>query len=416
MARLTTPLNNTQIEKAKPQEKEYTLSDGKGLYLLIKPNGAKLWRFNYYKPYTNPKKRALISVGSYPDVSLQQARQIKEEYNALLAQNIDPQTHRTENAITEQNRLINTFAYVAEQWKASKQGVLKPLTLSKNWRIVEIYLLPHLKNMPIDKIIPALVKPVLDIPYKANKFGTFKKVMGFLNEILDYAVNSLFIIPLNPCSNIKKAFEAKPRGEFAYIPFEELPLFCERLQNSNIDLLTRYLIQWQLLTMVRANEVVTAEYADIDEKQRLWVIPPEKMKQEHGGKPHIVPLSKQAYALLQKIKTLSNGNGYLFPSVRTKTGIMNPQTANKAIRKSLGYTKGILTAHGLRKTVSSYLHEQGVLPDVVELCLSHTIRGLRGVYNKAEYFPQRRQAMQLWADYVAQCMAKSGTNHLKLVA
>lgn len=212
MARLTTPLNNTQIEKAKPQEKEYTLSDGKGLYLLIKPNGAKLWRFNYYKPYTNPKKRALISVGSYPDVSLQQARQIKEEYNALLAQNIDPQTHRTENAITEQNRLINTFAYVAEQWKASKQGVLKPLTLSKNWRIVEIYLLPHLKNMPIDKIIPALVKPVLDIPYKANKFGTFKKVMGFLNEILDYAVNSLFIIPLNPCSNIKKAFEAKPRG------------------------------------------------------------------------------------------------------------------------------------------------------------------------------------------------------------
>ncbi|XHO12873.1 tyrosine-type recombinase/integrase [Mannheimia haemolytica] len=224
------------------------------------------------------------------------------------------------------------------------------------------------------------------------------------------------MIPLNPCSNIKKAFEAKPRGEFAYIPFEELPEFCERLQNSNLELLTRYLIQWQLLTMIRANEAVTAEYTDIDEEKRLWVIPPQKMKQKHGGKPHIVPLSKQAYSLLQKIKTLANGNGYLFPSVRTKTGRMNPQTVNKAIRKSLGYSKEALTAHGLRKTTSSYLHEKGILPDVVELCLSHTIGGLRGVYNKAKYLPQRREAMQLWGDYVAQCMAKSGVSHLKLVA
>lgn len=127
MARSTTPLNSTQIDKAKPKEKEYTLADGKGLYLLVKPNGTKLWRFNYYKPYTNPKKQALISIGSYPDVSLQQARQTKDEYNALLAQNIDPQAHRIETTITEQNRLVNTFAYVAEQWKASKEDVIKPL-------------------------------------------------------------------------------------------------------------------------------------------------------------------------------------------------------------------------------------------------------------------------------------------------
>lgn len=414
MARSTTPLNNTQIDKAKPKEKEYSLADGKGLYLLIKPNGAKLWRFNYYKPYTTPKKRALIGLGAYPEVSLQQARQIREEFNTLIAQNIDPQHHKAEKTITEQNRLINTFAYVAEQWKASKEGVIKPLTLSKNWRIIEIYLLPYLKDMPIDKIIPAVVKPVLDIPYKANKAEMFRKSMRLLNEVLDYAVNALFIIPLNPCSNIKKAFEPKARGEFAYITFEELPEFCERLQNSNLDILTRYLIQWQLLTMVRAKEAVTAEYADIDEEKRLWIIPPEKMKQGHGGKPHIVPLSKQAFSLLQKIKVLANGNGYLFPSVRTKTGIMNEQTANKSI-KNLGY-KDRLTAHGLRKTASSYLHEKEILPDVVELCLAHSIGGLRGVYNKAEYLPQRRQAMQLWGDYVAQCMIKAGASHLKLVA
>lgn len=415
MARLTTPLNNTQIEKAKPKEKEYTLADGKGLYLLVKPNGAKLWRFNYYKPYANPKKRALIGIGSYPDISLQQARQIKDEYNALLARNIDPQLHKQEIKLTEQNRLINTFAYVAEQWKASKEEKIKAETLAKSWRIIEIYLLPQLSNMPIDKIIPAIVKPVLDVPYKANKAEMFRKSMRLLNEVLDYAVNALFILPLNPCANIKKAFEPPSRGEFAYIPFEELPDFLDKLQNSNINLLTRYLIQWQLLTMVRANEAVTAEYADIDEDKRLWIIPPEKMKQGHGGKPHIVPLSKQAYALLQKIKAISNGNGYLFPSTRSKEQTINKQSANKAISDQLGY-KNRLTAHGLRKIASSYLHEKGVLPDVVELCLAHTIGGLRGVYNKAEYLPQRKQAMQLWGDYVGQCMTQATAKHLRIVA
>ena len=116
MARTITPLNRTKIDKAKPQEKEFTLSDGKGLYLLVKPNGAKLWRFNYYKPFTQPKKRTLIGVGKYPDISLQQARAIREEYLSLLAQNIDPAIYRQQQEQEKQNELNNTYEAVARAW------------------------------------------------------------------------------------------------------------------------------------------------------------------------------------------------------------------------------------------------------------------------------------------------------------
>ncbi|WP_233138923.1 integrase arm-type DNA-binding domain-containing protein [Aggregatibacter actinomycetemcomitans] len=146
MARLTKPLTNTEVNNAKPKAKEYTLSDGKGLYLLVKPNGSKLWRFNYYKPLTTPKKRTLLGVGKYPDISLQQARAIREEYLSLLAQNIDPQQYKIKTEQAEQARLLNTFRAVVEHWKESKAGNIKALTLKKYWAIVERYLLPVLAD------------------------------------------------------------------------------------------------------------------------------------------------------------------------------------------------------------------------------------------------------------------------------
>lgn len=189
-----------------------------------------------------------------------------------------------------------------------------------------------------------------------------------------------------------------------------------RLENSNTSLITKYLIQWQLLTMVRPNEAVTAEFKDIDEDKGLWIIPAHKMKQTKSNKnqDHAVPLSKQALELLEKIKRISL-NGYLFPSLRADNGHLTAQTANKAIRDNLGY-KGQLTAHGLRKVASTYLHELGILPDVVELCLAHTIKGIRGVYNKAEYIKHRKEALQKWGDYVQQCQIKAKAKHLQLVA
>lgn len=415
MAKLTKPLTNTETANAKPKEKDYTLSDGKGLYLLVKSGGSKLWRFEYKRPFT--KKKALISMGRYPETTLQQARAKRDEYLYLLAQNIDPQQHKEQTERLEQQRITNTFRSVAENWKESKDGNIKPLTLSKYWGIIENYLMPKLADYPISEVTPLLAKSALEIPYKQGKAEMYRKSVKLLNAILNHAVYSLFLIPANPCLKISTAFEPLKRGKNPAIKPDELPEFFDRLENSDTDLLTSYLIQWQLLTMVRPNEAVTAEWTEIDLDKKLWTIPAEKMKQTKASenKPHFVPLSKQALALLDRIKRLNRNSPYVFPSTRSKDGYLNRETANNAIRDNMGY-RGKQTAHGLRKIASTYLHEQGVMPDVVEMCLAYTIKGIRGVYNEAEYLPHRQKALQKWGDFVAKCKAQSHSKHLKLVA
>lgn len=154
MARTTTPLNVTQIDKAKPQAKEFTLADGKGLYLLIKPNGAKLWRLNYYKPFTQPKKRVLISIGRYPDVSLQQARQIRDDFNALLTQNVDPQEHREQEQQAKLAELNNTYESVAWAWLEYRK-TKKNFSADYQKDVISLIkrnLLPHFGHLPITSI------------------------------------------------------------------------------------------------------------------------------------------------------------------------------------------------------------------------------------------------------------------------
>lgn len=149
MARITKPLTNTEIERAKPQDKEFTLSDGQGLYLLIKPNGSKLWRFNYYQPFSNPKKWILLGVGKYPEISLAQARAKRAEYLALLAQNVDPQMQRIQQAQEENAKQTNTFQKVAELWKEKKEHEIEPKTIKKYWASLNLHVLPFLGNYPV---------------------------------------------------------------------------------------------------------------------------------------------------------------------------------------------------------------------------------------------------------------------------
>lgn len=415
MAIIVKQLTNTKITNAKPKDKDYTLTDGRGLYLLVKPNGLKVWRFRYKRPYT--KKLALLTLGRFPETTLQYARQQRDQYLSLLAQQIDPQQHEKQIKQLEQQRITNTFKNVAESWKNSKAKSIKPLTLSKYWRIIELYLMPTLANYPIDEIKPILAKTALEVPYKQGKAEMYRKSVKLLNAILNYAVYSLFLIPVNPCEKISIAFEPLGRGKNPNIKPDELPTFLDKLENSNIDLLTKYLIQWQLLTMVRPNEAVTAEWTEIDFSKKLWTIPAEKMKQTKANqnKAHLVPLSTQALSLLERIKTISANSPFLFPSHRTKTKHLNSQTANKAIRDNMGY-KDKQTAHGLRKIASTYLHEIGIMPDVVEACLAHTIKGIRGVYNEADYLPHRKKALQKWGDYINKCKTTTNKKFFKIVA
>ncbi|OOF40314.1 integrase [Rodentibacter mrazii] len=349
MARITKPLTNTEIDKSKPKDKDYTLSDGLGLYLLIKSTGAKLWRFNYYKPLT--KKRALIGLGKYPDVSLSQAREKREELRALLSQGIDPQIHHQQQQQQQQQEeikhkeLINTYESIAWAWfeyRKTKKNF--SLDYQKDVEsLIKRNLLPHFGHLPISQITAPLALKAFKQYQDEGKLEKLKRTIQKHNEIMTYALHR-DIISVNPTANISKEFDSPTVEHFKTIKPEDLSEFIYTLNHAQIHLQTRYLILWQLLTMTRPNEAATARYEDIDETTRLWTIYIQKgIKESDKGRIHKITLSRQALALLREIKKLSGGKTYLFPCVKNPQTHVNTQTANAAIKR-MGYAGKLVAA------------------------------------------------------------------------
>ncbi|MGV6989358.1 tyrosine-type recombinase/integrase [Testudinibacter sp. P80/BLE/0925] len=406
MAKVVAPLTNTQVAQAKPQEKDYRLFDGGGLSLLVKSNSSKLWRFEYKKPFT--KKAALLSLGAYPEISIAQARQKREEFRILLAQGIDPQIKREQEKLEKQLELANTLQAMAEKWKAKKLQEVAELTINKNYRRLEKHLFPYVANCPISDITAPLMVSALQPLAKQGKSETLHRIIGMLNEILDFAVNG-GLLTYNPCTNIRKMFAKHTKTNNPAIHHDEIPQFLNDLQNSNIEPKTRFLVMWQMLTMVRSNEAVCAEWAEIDLEKALWTIPAEKMKKtRHSLKnPHIVPLSPQALTILKKMQPMTGHLKYVFASSLTSGKPMNKETVNTTIKR-MGYS-GKQTAHGLRRLASTYLNEMGEPRDYVDACLAHHIQGVSGVYNKATYFNQRIGIMNRWGAFIEECQKKAVT-------
>ncbi|MBR0573388.1 MULTISPECIES: tyrosine-type recombinase/integrase [Pasteurellaceae] len=397
MPKIVKPLTNTEVNNAKPKEKPYRLNDGKGLYLLVNPNKSKLWRFNYSRPFN--KKRNDLSLGKYPAVTLLQARALRDEYLSLLAQRIDPQLYRQKlenDALSSQE---NTFIKIAEKWKKKKAPEVKEQTMLKNWQRLENHLFPKLAYYPITEITPQLVIQTLE-PLQARGVGdTLHRTARLLNEIMDFAVNC-GILEFNKCINVGNSFTRQPITNNPTIRPEELPTFLSKLTYSNVSSMTKILIKWQLLTMVRPKEAVTVEWCEIDFYKKLWTIPAEKMK--GGKKPHTVPLSTQALSQLEKMKEITGHQQFVFTSIINKIQPMSSQTANRSI-SLMGY-KGHLTAHGLRALADTYLSEQLLNHEVIEACLSHGIKNsVRKAYNRSDYLEQRKPVMQLWGDFVENC-------------
>lgn len=220
MPRITKPLTKTEIERAKPKDKEYSLADCGGLSLRIKPNGSKLWLFNYYHPIT--QKRTNAGLGSYPAISLADARAKREEYRALLAQSVDPQEYAKEQAQMKRDEDGKTFLHVALLWKEKRSKEVEALTMAKNWARLEKYIFPALGEIAIDKITSPLlinaVKPLNEQGYN----DTLHRLLNLANQILNYAV-TLGIIPYNLCAKAADAYHKQPQRNHPAIKPEQLP-------------------------------------------------------------------------------------------------------------------------------------------------------------------------------------------------
>ncbi|VEI59014.1 phage integrase family site-specific recombinase [Pasteurella multocida] len=399
MPKITRPLTNTEVEKAKPQAKEYTLTDGYGLFLLILPSGIKSWRFNYARPIT--QKRTKISLGIYPAVSLAQARAKREEYRALLAQGIDPQEHKEQEQKAAITKIENSLLFIAERWKAKKAQEVEELTLKKNWRRMEAYLFPVIGNMPVNEIVPKIAIEALEPLYNQGKGDTLRRVIRLLNEVLNFAVN-YGLIPFNPCLQINEVFSFGKSNNNPAISPKELPELIKTVMYSSVAIQTKLLFQFQLLTMVRPSEASNATWSEIDLEKALWTIPAKRMKKRN---PFVIPLASQAIAILDKMKSIAPKGEYVFQSWIKSNQPMSSQTINKML-SDLGY-KDKQTAHGLRTIGRTYLAEQRIDYEVAEMCISHKTGTQTGkIYDRADFLEQRKPVMQLWGDYVEKCSPK----------
>lgn len=396
MPRITKPLTNTEVERAKPKDKEYNLSDGQGLNLRIKPTGAKTWTFNYYHPTT--KKRTNLTIGNYPEISIAQARQQREEWRSILAQGIDPQTHRARIARELELAEANTFLAVAEKWRAKKQGEITKKTLDKYWGSLRLHIFPFIGSYPIGEIVPTVALIPLQRVEQRNNIDMANRLASYINEILNFAVNG-GLIPFNPCLRMNKTLKQHKKENNPRIKSEELPEFMQALAQAKIEPQTRALIQFQLLTMVRPGEVSGAQWSEIDLDKRLWTIPAERMKAREA---HVIPLSAQAVQLLEVLHPVTGRFEYVFPKHGNNHAPMSSSSANMAIKR-MGYA-GRQTAHGLRGLARTYLAEQNTNHEHAEACLAHKTGGnVSLAYNHATYLEQRKVIMQKWADYVEQC-------------
>ncbi|TNC79499.1 MAG: integrase [Oleiphilus sp.] len=398
MARRIAPLTNTQVSQAKPKDKEYNLSDGDGLMLRVKPSGTKTWLFNYYRPFT--KKRANMSFGSFPDLSIANAREKRKEARELLARNIDPQKYRDELNLTSKLALETTFGKLADSWIELKRTQVKATTADKAWLTMEKHILPSLKNVPIHEVKPKMVIDVIRPIANRGALETVKRLCRNINEVMRLAVAAGHL-ETNYLADITKLFPAPQKRHMATIKPERLPELMQALANASISKNTRCLVEWQLHTMTRPIEAATARWSDLDIEKQVWVIPAERMKM---NKPHTIPLSPQVLALLGVIRAMSGHREFLFPNHRDPRSHASSQSANMALKR-MGFA-GELVSHGLRSLASTTLNEQGFDPYLIEACLAHVDKNeVRAAYNRAEYIERRRKIMCWWSERIEQAAA-----------
>ena len=412
MARTTKPLTNTEVKQAKPKDKIYTLSDGNGLQLRVKPNGSKLWLFDYRRPYTN--KRTCLSFGSFPELSLAEVRGKRNDARELLAKDIDPKEHREESNRLNEAAHNNTLENIASKWLEVKKSKVSVDHATDTWRSLELHIFPSLGKVPIHKISAVKTIDVINPIAAKGNLETVKRLCQRLNEIMIYAVNT-GLVNNNPLAGISKAYQTPVKQHLPTLKPEQLSTLLKTLSFASIKTTTRCVIEWQLHTMVRPSEAAGARWDEIDVENSLWNIPAERMKSK---KKHTVPLSAHALALLETMKPISAKSDYVFPSNSNIKKHTNTSTANMALKR-MGF-ENKLVAHGLRSIASTTLNEEGFDPDIIEAALAHTGKNeVRNAYNRAIYLERRKPMMQWWSDHIEAAatgnMSLAGKRTLKLI-
>ena len=385
------PLTDLEIRRSKPREKPYTLNDGSGLSLLIEPNGSKGWRFRY----RFDGKPKMLSLGTYPLVSLTDARQKRDEAKKLVASGINPSDVRKRDKQERQNEIGNTFEAIAREWYEKRTDRWSAGYAEEMMKTFETDVFPFIGGRPIAEIKPMELMGVLSRLDERGATEKLRKVRQRCGEVWRYAIVT-GRAEYNPAPDLVSAFVPHKKEHYAFLKHEELPEFFRTLNTYSGSIVVKLAMRLQVLTGLRPGELRQGEWAEIDFEKRLWEVPPSRMKKR---RPHCVPLSAQAIAILEQLKPITGHYQFIFPGRIHHSKPMSEMAMNVLIRR-IGYA-GRVTGHGFRHTMSTILHEQGYNTAWIETQLAHVDKNsIRGTYNHAQYLDGRREMLQWYADYM----------------
>lgn len=389
------PLTDAVIRGAKPRERDWKLSDEKGLYLLVTPKGSKRWNFKFR--FAGKEKK--LSLGLYPDLSLKDARRLRDEARNDLALGIDPARRKQEEKAAAKLGAENSFAVIAEEFleKRQKEGLAES-TLSKNRWFLDL-LRPSIGKLPIADMTPREILQALKKIESSGKRETANRVRSFASRVFRYAIATARA-DADPAHALRGALAAPVVKHYAAITDEvRLGELLRAIDGYSGEPATMIALKLTPHVFQRPGEVRQMRWSELDFEKAIWTIPASRMKQRRED--HAVPLSRQAIELLRSMEPLSAHSEYVFPSARTKLRPMSENAINGALRR-LGFSGSEMTAHGFRTTASSLLNESGKWnPDAIERALSHADKNaVRGTYNRSPYWKERVEMAQWWSDHL----------------
>ncbi|EFC1677802.1 TPA: integrase arm-type DNA-binding domain-containing protein [Citrobacter farmeri] len=398
-------LTDIKVRSAKPQEKEYTLVDGDGMFLLVHPNGSKYWRFRF----RFGGKQHLIAFGVYPETSLADARQKREEARRLVAAGIDPREHK--RAVKEkQAKEAITFESVAREWHATNKKWSEEHS-RRVLKSLEDNLFPTIGKRSIEELKTRDLLAPIKVVEATGRLEVASRLQQRTTAIMRYAVQS-GLIDYNPAQEMAGAVASSNRVHRPALELKRLSELLRRIDGYTGRPMTRLAVELTLLIFIRSSELRFARWSEIDFETSMWTIPAERetiegvKHSQRGSKmrtPHLVPLSQQALAILKHVHKLSGDRDFVFIGDHDHRKPMSENTVNKALRV-MGYdTKVEVCGHGFRTMACSSLIESGLWSrDAVERQMSHMERNsVRAAYiHKAEHLDERRLMLQWWADFL----------------
>ena len=386
-------LTDLKISKLKPRNREYSLADGYGLSIYVTPKGVKKWRYRY----RFNRNASMISLGRYPAVSLSEARKQREVYQKSLFDGINPKLYKDNLKQTQKKKI--TFREAFDKWFDVHKDEFTKRTAMKQIRAFELHIFPHIGSRLVVDLKPVDILNVFREIDNQGKSETLKKVKGWSSRVFRECV-VLGIIDNDPTRDLPSdSFKKRKSKHYATVT---APSDIKDLLNtiSKYKEIGTYEVHQALnlgaYLLLRPSELTDLLWEEVDFKNKVIRIGKERMK---SSNPHLVPMSSQVLAQFEEIKEYGLSEKYVFPSSINRNASINSESLRMALRR-LGIPKEKFTPHGFRHMASTRLHELGFNTDVIESQLAHKIRGVRGVYNQAQYLEDRKVMMEDWSNYL----------------